>query len=741
MSRTPRLGLGLGLVLVLGMALLLPRPATACVRTRAVPGGPCLYWGLRTVPIYVNQLGSDDLGDGSDIAAAEAGVARWSQPACSDFAFEYRGLTSHTEAGYRVAELDNLNLIVWRETLCRNVVPASDACWSCLDTGEECCGSRYECWEHPRGVIAVTTTTFSRVTGSLVDADIELNGVDYWFTALDTPACQDPEPPPRCALPTDCLTGERCFDGFCLAEGCIRTDIENTVTHEAGHIVGLDHSADPVSTMYASAPEGETLKRTLEEDDRECFCAAYPLGAATVTCFGREILFTPVDQKRDTRGCGCQSPGGGPFPATSRPQGGGAVFFFGLGLVLGGFLLAASRRRGRAGVVVLLLLVGGPGLASAHLLSAPPDLDAWIAKGEVVGLAVAGEAPRPCGAERFPAVQTLQIAEVIAGEMTASGPELQVLLLDEHAHALPLGLLAPVVLARSQTLETCAPLPEWRIVTPGPAGLLVQQQLEWRTYLAGVRGLPDRGAARRAALQALWTRTLRGEDPTLIAHATSRLAGLGDLPRSAVRALVRLAEDQDQDRSVRLRAIRMAGARLEADTFRALLADTDLEIVEAALTLLRGASPEILEALRQDLVALARIPEEPNPREVILGAASLSVLSSVGHLGHRKALAELAAHRLFKAREWSVRGLGALAKRGDGASRRVLVERLEQEPDTRIRALIEAELGDRPPRKAQRKPLSKNLGLRMLFVLVGLLSLAGMLVLPRLRPTRLPPTH
>lgn len=46
-------------------------------------------------------------------------------------------------------------------------------------------------------------------------------------------------------------------------------DLQNTLTHELGHALGLDHSSISQATMAASSTAGETSKRALHEDDKE----------------------------------------------------------------------------------------------------------------------------------------------------------------------------------------------------------------------------------------------------------------------------------------------------------------------------------------------------------------------------------------------------------------------------------------------------------------------------------------
>jgi hypothetical protein len=180
-------------------------------------------------------------------------------------------------------------------------VPAGDPC---LIQGG--CAHTWDCWDHGDGVIATTTTTSNRFTGQINDADIEINdsvpssGTKFIFTAVDGAPCVDPN-----------------------QTGCVRMDVQNTITHEAGHSLGLDHSTDPNATMYATAPQGETSKRALGSDDIQAICTIYPLGKATVTGNLDPISLTPIGSSNG----GCSQAQTGP------------------GAVLGALLLLLQIRR------------------------------------------------------------------------------------------------------------------------------------------------------------------------------------------------------------------------------------------------------------------------------------------------------------------------------------------------------------------------------------------------------------
>ena len=109
-----------------------------------------------------------------------------------------------------------------------------------------------EDWPHPGGFlqIALTTVGFSPSTGEIRGFEIELNAADQRFTTSDT---------------------------------AIEADLLSTLTHEAGHALGLAHSDVPGATMLPNT--GRTTRlRTLEVDDAAGICEIYPPAPADDVC-------------------------------------------------------------------------------------------------------------------------------------------------------------------------------------------------------------------------------------------------------------------------------------------------------------------------------------------------------------------------------------------------------------------------------------------------------------------------
>ncbi|MBK8170811.1 MAG: matrixin family metalloprotease [Sandaracinaceae bacterium] len=102
---------------------------------------------------------------------------------------------------------------------------------------------------------ALTSTWNIQETGQILDVDMEINEADWTFE-------------------------------LCPATGCTNghVDLQNVITHEAGHYFGLGHSVVANATMFMTAGANETSKRDLEADDIEGICSAYPQGSLPDAC-------------------------------------------------------------------------------------------------------------------------------------------------------------------------------------------------------------------------------------------------------------------------------------------------------------------------------------------------------------------------------------------------------------------------------------------------------------------------
>ena len=122
----------------------------------------------------------------------------------------------------------------------------------------------------------MTTVLHDSKSGEIVDTDIELNGVDYtWTTSTTT--------------------------------GVILTDVQNAMTHEIGHVLGLEHSAEELSVMYPSSKDGELKKRQITQDDIDGLCALYPVD-------GEDLWCQPETTSGGCGGCATGDGPGSPFP-------------------------------------------------------------------------------------------------------------------------------------------------------------------------------------------------------------------------------------------------------------------------------------------------------------------------------------------------------------------------------------------------------------------------------------------
>ena len=253
--------------LVLGFAVLatLPQDAQAYVREVTKSGVP-VAWRFPCVTMQI-YLGSAPpvLTEDAFFAASTQAATVWSYPtlACTDIRLV---IVAEAQAVADVGH-DKQNVIVFRQdTRCRQPTPVDDA-----GTPQPDC--------FPESALAITSIFKNSKTGEILDADIEFNAVDYsWGDLVGQPD---------------------------LANSTT-ADFQNALTHELGHVLGLDHNCYAASdledrrndntgapevdcygnptlpdtvisaTMYPSVVLADTQRRTLSVDDEQGMCDIYP---------------------------------------------------------------------------------------------------------------------------------------------------------------------------------------------------------------------------------------------------------------------------------------------------------------------------------------------------------------------------------------------------------------------------------------------------------------------------------
>lgn len=111
-------------------------------------------------------------------------------------------------------------------------------------------------WPHGTtgDTLALTTITFRADDGRILDADTEINRDVPWSVARPLPSND--------------------------------YDLDTAMLHEAGHFLGLAHSATADAAMFASYTVG-TSRARLDDDDLRGMCAIYPSRDARTTRTGQ----------------------------------------------------------------------------------------------------------------------------------------------------------------------------------------------------------------------------------------------------------------------------------------------------------------------------------------------------------------------------------------------------------------------------------------------------------------------
>ena len=255
-------------MLVLGFSLLTTE-AKAYKRTVS-PGGKVLFWNGNNITFQIHNNVPSGLNASEVYDAIRQSFAVWTQEACTCLRFQDNGMTSSPVLGYdQQNPKANQNVVIFK----------------------------FEGWAHSPQAVAITSNIFNEDTGEIVAYDMEINAQHFTFSI-------DAQP----------------------RNGKNTMDIRNVVTHEVGHVIGLDHSRVRDSTMFTSGLPGETKKRDLHSDDISGLCAIYPQDGCK---------FTTVTQPNTNtnNACGCHhTPGDSP-----------ATFLLALFVLLGFALLQRKR--------------------------------------------------------------------------------------------------------------------------------------------------------------------------------------------------------------------------------------------------------------------------------------------------------------------------------------------------------------------------------------------------------------
>jgi hypothetical protein len=228
--------------------------ASAYVRTVTSTGAP-MYWNRTVITINAYLGDPPEALIGQDVLfAAQSAAAAWSRDRVGCTSIELRIAASQERSA--PVMLDGVSRMTFRrETWCKDPQTADEACYDPF-------------------ALAVTSVFARKNDGEIIDADVELNAVTFVWADLarnpgDTGSVQD---------------------------------LQNTLTHEFGHLIGLDHtcfisgtrpgavddSGQPVpscghasdevkaTTMFAAVIPGDLERRSLSPDDRRAVCSVYP---------------------------------------------------------------------------------------------------------------------------------------------------------------------------------------------------------------------------------------------------------------------------------------------------------------------------------------------------------------------------------------------------------------------------------------------------------------------------------
>ncbi|HEY1812611.1 MAG TPA: hypothetical protein VGG74_09725 [Kofleriaceae bacterium] len=238
------------------------------VRTGPTKAGHYLFWESGCIFATPDADGTKEIAGSDEFPVIATSIATWNTDVDTS-SCSYISIVENAPQSLEVGN-DGVNLIKFRDaSWCR---PAVD------DDPARC---------YADSAAGITTATYvddgaNTRDGAIVDADIEINGVDFAISV----------------------------NGVTLGTASCDAELQNTLTHELGHLHGLEHTClapgdppridnngsavpecadttDPLildATMYNYQDCGETKKETLSDDDINAICTIYPLDTNPNTC-------------------------------------------------------------------------------------------------------------------------------------------------------------------------------------------------------------------------------------------------------------------------------------------------------------------------------------------------------------------------------------------------------------------------------------------------------------------------